>query len=347
MLDPRAPWLATAAAAGLLIPAVLQDAAAQGVRIIAPAGFMQEATSENVLAGVAMGRRADYMYGRRLARGPRGHVDTGLGKEPPRGGHIGILAPTDTVPIVRERARSDTGEFVRRLEPAAWNFHPAFMKESKRPQFNSRIETVATNGLWKGAFASGRCIVPMRGYYEWTGEPGKKRAHYLHGPDDLLAAAGISTARKLDDGTWEVSTSIITREARDASGEVHDRMPVYLPLDAIDHYLDPAKLSPADAVKFALPPGGKPKHGGAAPHGGVLAFAAPANAGVYQVTLSGPAWIDVVQDGISLKSADHSGAKDCPGLRKSVRFALQAAPVILQLSDAPEDSIKVAIVPVE
>ena len=152
------------------------------------------------------------------------------------------LAPTDTVPIVRERAKSDTGEFVRRLEPARWDFHPAFMKDSKRPQFNSRIETVATNGLWKGAFASARCIVPMHGYYEWTGEPGHKQAHFLRGSDDLLAAAGISTARKLDDGTWQVSTSIITREARDASGEIHDRMPVYLPIDAVDHYLDPAKL---------------------------------------------------------------------------------------------------------
>ncbi|MCD2441147.1 SOS response-associated peptidase [Agromyces sp. SYSU K20354] len=152
------------------------------------------------------------------------------------------LAPTDTVPIVRERPDSKTGEFVRRVEPAVWNFHPAFMRDSKRPQFNSRIETVATNGLWKGAFASGRCIVPMHGYYEWTGEPGHKQAHFLRGPDELLAAAGISTARKLDDGTWEVSTSIITREARDASGEIHDRMPVYLPLDAVDRYLDAAKL---------------------------------------------------------------------------------------------------------
>ncbi|UOQ90958.1 SOS response-associated peptidase [Agromyces endophyticus] len=152
------------------------------------------------------------------------------------------LAPTDTVPIVRERADRETGEFVRRLEPAVWNFHPSFMKDAKRPQFNTRIETVATNGLWKGAFAQGRCIVPMRGYFEWTGEPGKKRAHYLHGEGDVLAAAGISTARKLPDGEWQVSTSIITREARDASGEVHDRMPVYLPLDEIERYLDPAKL---------------------------------------------------------------------------------------------------------
>lgn len=165
------------------------------------------------------------------------------------------LAPTDTVPIIRERADRETGAFVRRLEPAVWNFHPSFMKESKRPQFNTRIETVATNGLWKGAFAQGRCIVPMRGYYEWTGEPGKKRAHYLHGDGELLAAAGIATARKLPDDTWQVSTSIITREARDASGEVHDRMPVYLPLDELEHYLDPAKLDAggmAAMVEFLL-----------------------------------------------------------------------------------------------
>ncbi|MFK4729449.1 SOS response-associated peptidase [Agromyces mediolanus] len=152
------------------------------------------------------------------------------------------LAPTDTIPIIRERADRGSGAFVRRLEPAVWNFRPSFMTESKRPQFNSRIETVATNGLWKGAFAQGRCIVPMRGYYEWTGEAGKKHAHYLHGESELLAAAGISTARRLDDGSWQVSASIITREARDASGEIHERMPVYLPLDEVERYLDPVKL---------------------------------------------------------------------------------------------------------
>jgi putative SOS response-associated peptidase YedK len=156
------------------------------------------------------------------------------------------IAPTQVAPIVRERQDSETGEIVRRIDDAVWNFHPSFMKDSKRPQFNSRIETVATNGLWKGAFASSRCLVPMRGYYEWTGEPGKKQAHFLHGPEGLLAAAGIYTARKVDD-EWEVSMSIITREARDASGEIHDRMPVFLPRDAWDEYLQPVKLD--DAAK--------------------------------------------------------------------------------------------------
>ena len=51
----------------------------------------------------------------------------------------------------------------------------------------------------------------------------------------------LDEMRKVGD-EWEVSTSIITREARDASGEVHDRMPVFLDRDAWDEYLAPVKL---------------------------------------------------------------------------------------------------------
>lgn len=162
------------------------------------------------------------------------------------------IAPTNVVPVVRERARSD-GEIVRTVEPAVWDFHPSFMKDSKRPNFNARLETVATNGLWKGAFRSSRCIVPMLGYYEWTAhlEGGKevKQPHFIHG-DGRLAAAGIATARKLGDD-WEVSTAIITREARDASGEVHDRMPAFLTADVYDEWLQPGKLD-ADQVDHML-----------------------------------------------------------------------------------------------
>ena len=155
------------------------------------------------------------------------------------------IAPTDPVPIVRERVDGSTGEVRRTVDAAVWNFHPAFMREAKRPNFNARIETVASNGLWKGAFASCRAIVPMRGYYEWTGEPGHKRAHFLHSADDsLLAAAGIYTARRIGE-EWQVSTAVITRESRDASGELHDRMPVFLQRDVWDEFLSPERLDEA------------------------------------------------------------------------------------------------------
>jgi putative SOS response-associated peptidase YedK len=165
------------------------------------------------------------------------------------------IAPTDTVPIVRERKHKESGEVSRTVDAAVWDFHPAFMRDSKRPNFNARIETVATNGLWKGAFASSRCIVPMRGYYEWSEvvESGKpvKQPHFIHGESELLAAAGIYTARKIDD-QWVVSTAIITREARDASGKVHDRMPVFLVPDVYDEWLNPAKLETEPARDHIL-----------------------------------------------------------------------------------------------
>ena len=176
------------------------------------------------------------------------------------------IAPTDPIPVIRERADTTTGEARRTVEEAVWDFHPPFLKESKRPQFNARLETVATNGLWKGAFAASRCLVPMRGYYEWTGEPGRKVPWFLSRagaagggstgprPDALLAAAGIVTFRKVptDDGEeWQSSAAIITTEGRDASGDVHDRMPVFLPRAAWERFLDPGRLSSDAAVALA------------------------------------------------------------------------------------------------
>ena len=66
------------------------------IRIIAPHGFSEEATAENVLAGAAMGRRAMYMFGAILPPGPAGQVDTGLGPKL-SSGTIGYMEPTETV----------------------------------------------------------------------------------------------------------------------------------------------------------------------------------------------------------------------------------------------------------
>lgn len=82
----------------------------EDVRVVAPANFMDEATSENIMAGPAMGRRAVFMYGYGLDRSPRGHVGSGLGKTPPSG-HFGILAPTDTISETGQTLVIDGVEF--------------------------------------------------------------------------------------------------------------------------------------------------------------------------------------------------------------------------------------------
>jgi hypothetical protein len=71
------------------------------------------------------------------------------------------------------------------------------------------------------------------------------------------------------------------------------------------------------------------------------------SAGVYQITLSDEAWIDVAQNGALVKSQDFSGQKNCPGIRKSVRFDLKAAPATVEISNAPSDAIHLAIAPAQ
>lgn len=66
------------------------------VKIIAPAGFMEFAIAENVLAGNAMSRRASYQFGNVIAPGPQGQVGTGLGKTTSSGA-VGLIPPTDTI----------------------------------------------------------------------------------------------------------------------------------------------------------------------------------------------------------------------------------------------------------
>ena len=70
-------------------------------------------------------------------------------------------------------------------------------------------------------------------------------------------------------------------------------------------------------------------------------------AGLYQITLSDEAWVDVVQNGARVKSSDFSGQKACPGVRKSVRFDLAAGPATLQISNAESAKINLAIAPAD
>lgn len=66
---------------GILAITNAQEAKSQGIPLIAPVGFMEEATSENIIAGPAMTRRGHYMFGNALDHSPTGHVDSGLGKQ--------------------------------------------------------------------------------------------------------------------------------------------------------------------------------------------------------------------------------------------------------------------------
>ena len=154
------------------------------------------------------------------------------------------IAPRTKAPVVREFV-DDEGELQRSLELARWGLHPSWAKDKGPRPINARLETIATNGMFRGPFSSGRAVVPMTGYYEWVeAEDGGKDPFFIHHPDgELLHAAGVTAASKSEDGGgWDVTFTIVTREARDAGGEVHDRMPVFLTEEAVGEWLAPGKL---------------------------------------------------------------------------------------------------------
>ncbi|MEA2849821.1 MAG: linear primary-alkylsulfatase [Rhodospirillaceae bacterium] len=92
------------------------DVKAGKVRIIAPDGFMEAVTGENVLAGMPMARRAQFQFGSMLPRGPRGQVDAGLGKGIARG-TSGLIAPSQSIVQPVEEHTIDGVRIIFQLAP--------------------------------------------------------------------------------------------------------------------------------------------------------------------------------------------------------------------------------------
>ena len=99
-------------------------------------------------------------------------------------------------------------------------------------------------------------------------------------------------------------------------------------------------LKEMDEVQWSRMPERKPK--AAESFGGVIEIDGIAP-GLYQVTLSDEAWIDVIQNDAFVRSSAHSGKRGCPDVRKSVRFQLGKGPLIVQLSGAEKNAIRIAI----
>jgi hypothetical protein len=104
-----------------------------------------------------------------------------------------------------------------------------------------------------------------------------------------------------------------------------------------------ALVTPQEA-KLPSPPERAPKDGTFA---GFVSFKAAPKPGLYTISLSAGAWVDVAQDGHFLKPVAFSGATDCEGIRKTMKYDLGASPLVLQVSGAKENSVSIAILPSE
>ncbi len=189
------------------------------------------------------------------------------------------VAPTTTVMTVVKRHAPDTpdDDAILRVRAMRWGLVPPWAKEvGKGPLlFNARAESAAEKSSFRSSVKSRRCLVPMDGWYEWKkGPPDSKgkptKIPFFMSPQDgtRLFMAGLwsvwhdRTGGATSDGDGSdrdtstqapplLSCSILTTDAVGELRDVHDRMPLIMPYDNWDAWLDPDHRAPDDL--FAPP----------------------------------------------------------------------------------------------
>lgn len=135
---------------------------------------------------------------------------------------------------------------------APWSKTNAEALKSQSSAINARSETVHEKPTFKKAFRTSRCLVPASGYYEWASELGvyKPRQPIYVSRDDgkLLAFAAIRDRWISPEGEIKDSVAILTREAVGELAKAHSRMPMFLPEDRFEAWMDPA-LQDTDKVR--------------------------------------------------------------------------------------------------
>jgi putative SOS response-associated peptidase YedK len=158
------------------------------------------------------------------------------------------IAPTQEAPVVRLSAEGE-----REIALLRWGLVPFWAKDRKfgTKAINARSEGIEAKPAFREAFRQRRCIVPATGFFEWQGEPGRKQPFAITLPGQaLFAFAGLWERWKAPDGEAMETFAIITTEANEAVARIHDRMPVILPMDAVDTWLS---APPAEASTLLKP----------------------------------------------------------------------------------------------
>jgi putative SOS response-associated peptidase YedK len=168
----------------------------------------------------------------------------------------------DSEPKSEPKQEPDSSGQQRELRLVRWGLVPTWAKDTKGGArlINARAETVAVKPSFRAAFAKRRCLIPADGYYEWQTEGKAKKPFYIYRTDGgILAFAGLYELwrdRELPDdheNAWYWSASIITTDAPDDIGKIHDRTPMVIaPKDWAD-WLDPANHEREHLLATMLP----------------------------------------------------------------------------------------------
>jgi putative SOS response-associated peptidase YedK len=161
------------------------------------------------------------------------------------------IAPTQPTLIIRG------GAVGREASWARWGYIPPWRGAGEKgPEpINARSETAPTSRLFAEALRARRCVVPASGFYEWRAAGrGVKRPYHIEPLGaEVFALAGLWSRWSAGDGGAVESFAILTCAPNRVVKPIHDRMPVILPLDALDAWLDPS-IDDAGTVAAMLRP---------------------------------------------------------------------------------------------
>ena len=149
------------------------------------------------------------------------------------------ICPTQRVKCVRQSS-SAKNEVV----DLRWGLMPFWAKDLKvgARMINARSETVATKPSFRAAFKSRRCLVLADGFYEWKKQGTQRQPYYISRRDDqpfCLAGLWETWTDKSVDNSQPIETcTVLTTEAKGIMRPLHDRMPVILPKNQFDFWLD-------------------------------------------------------------------------------------------------------------
>ena len=162
----------------------------------------------------------------------------------------GNLAPTQPAMVIRRHPEG--GE--RRLDVLRWGLVPHFTKDlkaCKRP-INARSETAGTSGMFRGALASRRCLVPADAFYEWKAMADGKQPYAIARTDGApIAFAGLWEGWRDLAGETLRTFTILTTAANDDMARLHDRMPVILEAADWPAWLGEVDRNPVELLRPA------------------------------------------------------------------------------------------------
>ena len=146
------------------------------------------------------------------------------------------VAPTDNVAVVLNNG-------VKQLVAMRWGLVPFWATDPKigSKHINARAETLTVKPAFKEAFKKRRCLVVADGFFEWQKQRATKTPLFIHlEPERPFGFAGLYEIWTPPLGEKLVTCTIITTEPNELVRPIHDRMPVILPKDAEDFWLDSA-----------------------------------------------------------------------------------------------------------